>query len=51
MTIPFIIDNQQYTMADVLNQLLAEHRSRSLDIASAYFNAGGWHLVRTGLDG
>lgn len=28
MTIPFVIDKQQHTMADVLNQLLAEHRGR-----------------------
>lgn len=51
MIIPFVIDNQQYTMAEVLNGLLAEHRGRSLDIATAYFNVGGWQLLRTGLQG
>lgn len=50
MTIPFVIDNQQHKMSDVLNQLLAQHLGRSLDIASAYFNVGGWQLLRNGLD-
>jgi superfamily II DNA or RNA helicase/HKD family nuclease len=50
MIIPFVIDNQQYTMAEVLNGLLAEHRGRSLDIATAYLNVGGWQLLRTGLE-
>src|SRR5579875_1161355 len=51
MIIPFVIDNQQYTMAEVLNGLLAEHSWGSLDIATAYFNVGGWQLLRTGLEG
>src|SRR6266516_2961044 len=51
MTTPFVIDNQQHTMADVLNALLAEHNGRSLDIATAYFNVGGWQLLREGLSG
>ena len=49
MTTPFVIDNQQHTMADVLNTLLAEHNGHSLDIATAYFNVGGWQLLREGL--
>ena len=51
MTTPFVIDNQQHTMADVLNALLAEHNGHSLDIATAYFNVGGWQLLREGLSG
>ncbi|HEV2582277.1 MAG TPA: phospholipase D-like domain-containing protein, partial [Ktedonobacteraceae bacterium] len=51
MTTPFVIDNQQHSMAAVLNDLLAQHRSHSLDIATAYFNVGGWQLLREGLDG
>ncbi len=51
MTTPFVIDNQQHTMADVLNTLLAEHNGHSLDIATAYFNVGGWQLLREGLSG
>jgi superfamily II DNA or RNA helicase len=49
--IPFVIDNQQHTMANVLNALLAQHQGHSLDIATAYFNVGGWQLLRSGLAG
>lgn len=49
-SIPFVIDNQQHSMADVLNSLLAQHHEHSLDIATAYFNVGGWQLLRDGLD-
>ena len=51
MTIPFVIDNQQHKMADVLNALLRHHRGHSLDVATAYFNVGGWQLLRDGLNG
>src|SRR6266849_363840 len=51
MTIPFVIDNQQHKMADILNDLLADHKDHSLDVATAYFNAGGWQLLREGLNG
>jgi len=50
MRIPFVIDNQRYTMSDVLNGLLMEQRGRSLDVATAYFNVGGWHLLQRGLE-
>jgi superfamily II DNA or RNA helicase len=49
MQIPFVIDNQQHKMADVLNNILAGHRGNSLDIATAYFNVGGWQLIRDNL--
>lgn len=49
--IPFVIDNQQYTMRDVLNSLLVRHHGHALDIATAYFNVGGWQLLREGMDG
>ena len=51
MTIPFVIDNQQHKMADVLNELLAQYKGHSLDVATAYFNVGGWQLLREGLNG
>src|SRR5713101_5523263 len=51
MTIPFVIDNQQHTMADVLNTLLHHYKGHSLDIATAYFNVGGWQLLCDGLNG
>ncbi len=49
-SIPFVIDNQQHKMADVLNTLLQQHNGHSLDIATAYFNVGGWHLLHKGLE-
>lgn len=48
--IPFVIDNQQVTMSAVLNTLLAQYQRQSLDIATAYFNIGGWSLLRDGLE-
>ena len=45
MTVPFVIDNQQHKMAGALNDLLAQHNGRSLEVASAYFNVGGWPLL------
>src|SRR3989440_7226557 len=51
MTIPFVIDNQRHKMAGVLNDLLAQYRGHSLDVATAYFNVGGWQLLREGLNG
>ena len=38
-------------MAEVLNELLHQHDGHSLDIATAYFNVGGWQLLRDGLNG
>src|SRR5438034_188558 len=51
MTIPFVIDNQQHKMAGILNDLLARHKGHSLDVATAYFNVGGWQLLCEGLTG
>jgi len=50
MRIPYVIDNQQYRMADILNAILAEHAGKSLDIATAYFNLQGFRLLREGLE-
>src|SRR5213082_67008 len=38
-------------MAGVLNDLLRHHKGHSLDVATAYFNVGGWQLLRDGLNG
>src|SRR2546421_1484320 len=38
-------------MAEVLGNLLARHKGHSLDVATAYFNVGGWQLLREGLTG
>lgn len=51
MHIPFVIDNQQHKMADVLNSLLHHYKGQSLDVATAYFNVGGWQLLYDGLNG
>ena len=50
MRIPYVIDNQQCRMADILNSALAEHAGKSLDIATAYFNMQGFRLLREGLE-
>jgi len=34
--LPYVIDNQAHRMADILKDLLAEHKGRSLDVAIAY---------------
>jgi len=49
MGIPYVIDNQQHRMADVLKAILAEHEGKSLDIATAYFIVQGYKLLRDGL--
>ncbi len=49
MYIPYVIDNQNHQMADVLDEILAGHGDKSLDIATAYFNVGGFNLLRQGL--
>ena len=51
MRIPYVIDNQAHRLADILNALLVEHKGRSLDVATAYFTAGGFGLVKEGLLG
>src|SRR5437899_2373164 len=48
-SLPFVIDNQRHLMSDVLNALLAQHQGQSLDIATAYFNVGGWQILHQGL--
>lgn len=51
MRIPYVIDNQSHRMADVLNALLAEHKGRSQDVATAYFTIQGFRLLQADLDG
>lgn len=47
--IPFVIDNDQRRLSDVLNRLLDESRERPLDIATAYFPISGDRIVKDGL--
>jgi hypothetical protein len=49
LKIPYVIDNQNHLMADVLSGLLLEHRDRSLDVATAYFTVGGFNILKEGL--
>ena len=49
MRIPYVIDNQTYRLVDILNDILKEHKGRSLDVATAYFTVGGFGLIKDGL--
>jgi hypothetical protein len=49
MRLPYVIDNQTSRLADVIASLLAEHRGKSLDVATAYFTVGGFGLIQEGL--
>ena len=49
--LPYVIDNQAHRLADVLNALLADEQVHALDIATAYFNVGGYALLREALAG
>ena len=44
MRILCVIDNQQHQLADVFNDVLAEHGGRSLDVATVYFTVTGYPL-------
>ena len=50
LRIPYVIDNQQHRMADVLNDILSFHAGKSLDTATAYFNVRGFRLLQPGLE-
>ena len=47
--IPYVIDNQNNRLADVLSGILKTHIGRSLDVATAYFNLQGFRLLQDGL--
>ncbi len=49
MTVPDIIDNSEYQVFDVLNELLETRKPA--DFASGFFNIGGYALVREKLNG
>lgn len=49
MTIPFVIDNAEHRLADVLNELLTRSGGKPLDVATAYFSISGYRLVQEGL--
>jgi hypothetical protein len=43
MKLPYVIDNQTHVLVDIVKSLLAEHKGRSLDVATAYFTV--YHIV------
>lgn len=49
MKLPYVIDNQRYKLADVLNAVMQNGAGHSLDIASAYFSISGFRLLRENL--
>lgn len=51
MKIPYVIDNQNHQLGEILAGLLAKHQGRSLDVATAYFTVGGYSLLKAGLSG
>ena len=46
MRIPFVIDNEQTTTAEVLARLLAESSGCPVDMATAYFSISGYRLLK-----
>jgi hypothetical protein len=49
MTIPFVIDNQDHRLADVLRELLARSPGKPLDVATIRFAVSSCRLVQEGL--
>jgi hypothetical protein len=47
----YVIDNRGHKLAYVLTQLLRGEAVHALDVATAYFNVGGYNLLREGLEG
>jgi ubiquinone/menaquinone biosynthesis C-methylase UbiE len=46
MHIPYVIDNIEYRLADVLNALLQRERGQQIDVATAYFSIRGFEQIR-----
>lgn len=49
MNVPFVIENRDYVLAEIVNSLLLQLEGRSMDIATAYFTVGGFGLLKEGL--
>lgn len=49
--LPYVIDNRRHVLAEVLRDLLSRHGGLSLDVATAYFTAGGFGLLKEELRG
>lgn len=46
MKIPYVIDNVEHRLADVINAILQRQPGRQVDIATAYFSIRGYQQVR-----
>jgi hypothetical protein len=51
MRIPYVIDNIEIRLADVLNDLLQRGQDQQVDVATAYFSIRGFELLRHTLPG
>jgi hypothetical protein len=51
MRIPYVIDNVEHRLSDVLKPLLREQPRRELEIATAYFSIRGFEQLRETLPG
>lgn len=51
MHIPYVIDNIETRLADILNALLTRQPGQQVDIATAYFSIRGFQQVRASLPG
>jgi superfamily II DNA or RNA helicase len=49
MRIPYVIDNIEIRLADVLNYLLQREQGQQVDVATAYFSIRGFELLRNTL--
>ncbi len=50
MKLPYVIDNREHTLANVLGALLRDDPVHALDGATAYSNFGAFDLLRAGLE-
>jgi len=44
--IPYVIDNIEYKLADVLNEILSRQTGQQVDVATAYFSIRGFEQIR-----
>jgi hypothetical protein len=51
MHIPYVIDNLEICLADVLNDLFQREQGQQVDIGRAYFSIRGFELLRNALPG
>ena len=49
MRIPYVIDNIDHRLADILNELLGRQSGQRVDIATAYFSIRGFQQLRATL--